>query len=74
VQHIESRRIGTRQLFGGNLLRQPAYLKSPMRVVGDLANADFITENTFWIGVYPGLTDEMINYMIEIISEFVRSR
>jgi CDP-6-deoxy-D-xylo-4-hexulose-3-dehydrase len=74
VQHIESRRIGTRQLFGGNLLRQPAYLKSPMRVVGDLTNADFITENTFWIGVYPGLTDEMINYMIEIISEFVRSR
>jgi CDP-6-deoxy-D-xylo-4-hexulose-3-dehydrase len=45
-----------------------------MRVVGDLTNADFITENTFWIGVYPGLTDEMINYMIEIISEFVRSR
>ena len=74
VQHIESRRIGTRQLFGGNLLRQPAYLKSPMRVVGDLTNADFITENTFWIGVYPGLTDEMINYMIETISEFVRSR
>jgi CDP-6-deoxy-D-xylo-4-hexulose-3-dehydrase len=73
VQHIESRRIGTRQLFGGNLLRQPAYLKSPMRVVGDLANADFITENTFWIGVYPGLTDEMINYMIEIISEFMRN-
>ena len=73
VQHIESRRIGTRQLFGGNLLRQPAYLKSPMRVVGDLTNADFITENTFWIGVYPGLTDEMINYMIETISEFVRS-
>ena len=74
VQHIESRRIGTRQLFGGNLLRQPAYLKSPMRVVGDLTNADFITENTFWIGVYPGLTDEMINYMIDTISEFVRSR
>ena len=74
VQHIESRRIGTRQLFGGNLLRQPAYLKSPMRVVGDLTNADFITENTFWIGVYPGLTDEMINYMIETISEYVRSR
>jgi CDP-6-deoxy-D-xylo-4-hexulose-3-dehydrase len=74
VQHIESRRIGTRQLFGGNLLRQPAYLKSPMRVVGELTNADFITENTFWIGVYPGLTDEMISYMIGTISEFARSR
>lgn len=74
VQHIESRRIGTRQLFGGNLLRQPAYLKSPMRVVGDLTNADFITENTFWIGVYPGLTNEMVNFMIETVSDFVRSR
>ena len=71
VQHIESRRIGTRQLFGGNLLRQPAYLKSPMRVVGDLTNADFITENTFWIGVYPGLTKEMIDYMLQEIQDFV---
>ena len=71
VQHIESRRIGTRQLFGGNLLRQPAYLKSPMRVVGDLTNADFITENTFWIGVYPGLTKDMVDYMLHEIQDFV---
>jgi CDP-6-deoxy-D-xylo-4-hexulose-3-dehydrase len=74
VQHIESRRIGTRQLFGGNLLRQPAYLKSPMRVVGDLANADFITENTFWIGVYPGLTEEMISYMLQEIQGFISEK
>jgi CDP-6-deoxy-D-xylo-4-hexulose-3-dehydrase len=74
VQHIESRRIGTRQLFGGNLLRQPAYLKSPMRVVGDLANADFITENTFWIGVYPGLTKEMISYMLQEIQGFISEK
>jgi CDP-6-deoxy-D-xylo-4-hexulose-3-dehydrase len=74
VQHIESRRIGTRQLFGGNLLRQPAYLKSPMRVVGDLTNADFITENTFWIGVYPGLTKDMVDYMLHEIQDFVSGK
>lgn len=74
VQHIESRRIGTRQLFGGNLLRQPAYAGLPMRVVGSLKNADIITERTFWIGVYPGLTNEMIDYMVQTVSEFVTSR
>ena len=74
VQHIESRRIGTRQLFGGNLLRQPAYKGIPMRVVGNLTNADIITEQTFWIGVYPGLSYAMIDFMIETISEFVMRR
>jgi CDP-6-deoxy-D-xylo-4-hexulose-3-dehydrase len=74
VQHIESRRIGTRQLFGGNLLRQPAYKGLPMRVVGDLTNADIVTESTFWIGVYPGLTKEIIDFMIETIQEFVDSK
>jgi CDP-6-deoxy-D-xylo-4-hexulose-3-dehydrase len=71
VQHIESRRIGTRQLFAGNLLKQPAYQNIPHRVVGDLTNSDIITTNTFWIGVYPGLTDEMIDYMISTIDEFM---
>jgi len=74
VRHLESRRIGTRQLFGGNLLRQPAYLNLPMRVVGDLKNADIIANSTFWIGVYPGLTDEMIDFMIATMHEFVDSR
>jgi CDP-6-deoxy-D-xylo-4-hexulose-3-dehydrase len=71
VQHIESHRIGTRQLFAGNLLKQPAYQNIPHRVVGDLTNSDIITTNTFWIGVYPGLTDEMIDYMISTIDEFM---
>ena len=74
VQHIESRRIGTRQLFGGNLLRQPAYKGIPMRVVGNLTNADIITEQTFWIGVYPGLTNQMIDFMVETLTEFVTSK
>jgi CDP-6-deoxy-D-xylo-4-hexulose-3-dehydrase len=74
VQHIESRRIGTRQLFGGNLLRQPAYMKLPHRVVGTLKNADIITDCTFWIGVYPGLTGEMIQFIIDSIAEFIDSK
>jgi CDP-6-deoxy-D-xylo-4-hexulose-3-dehydrase len=73
VQHIESRRIGTRQLFGGNLLRQPAYKDMPMRVVGDLKNADIVTDSTFWIGVYPGLQNEMLDYMVSVIVEFIDS-
>ena len=74
VQHIESRRIGTRQLFGGNLLKQPAYSGLPIRVVGDLKNADVITNSTFWIGVYPGLTNEMVDFTISTIHEFVASK
>ena len=74
VQHLESRRIGTRQLFGGNLLKQPAYAGLPIRVVGDLKNADTITNSTFWIGVYPGLTNEMIDFMIGTIAEFVQGK
>jgi CDP-6-deoxy-D-xylo-4-hexulose-3-dehydrase len=71
VQHIESRRIGTRLLFGGNLMRQPAYIGMPHRVVGPLTNANIITDNTFWLGVYPGLNDEMVDFMIATVSEFV---
>lgn len=74
VQHLESRRIGTRQLFGGNLLRQPAYTKFPHRVVGTLTNADIITDSTFWIGVYPGLTKQMIEFMVDTVSEFIESK
>ena len=67
VEHLGSRQIATRQLFGGNLLRQPAYLGMPHRVAGPLTTADIITDHTFWIGVYPGLTDSMIDYMIETV-------
>jgi len=73
VQHLESRRIGTRQLFGGNLLRQPAYLGHNIRVVGDLTNANLITEGTFWLGVYPGLTEEMIDFMTVSVHELVKT-
>jgi dTDP-4-dehydro-2,6-dideoxy-D-glucose 3-dehydratase len=67
---LESRKIGTRRLFGGNLLRHPAFLDQPRRVSGELANSDTITEHTFWTGVYPGLTLEMIDYVVDSIREF----
>lgn len=71
VQHLENHRIGTRQLFGGNLLAQPAYQNIEHRVSGPLTNTEIISNNAFWIGVFPGLTDEMIDYMIATIAEFM---
>lgn len=70
VQHLESRQIQTRQLFGGNLLRQPAFEGVAHRVVGDLANTDKIMCDSFFIGVYPGLTPEMIAYMKLAFADF----
>jgi dTDP-4-dehydro-2,6-dideoxy-D-glucose 3-dehydratase len=71
VSFLESRKIGTRRFFGGNLTRHPAYLDLPYRVSGDLTNSDRITEHTFWVGVYPGLSTSMIDYTVESIREYV---
>lgn len=65
VEFLESRKISTRLLFGGNLVRQPAYIQVPSRVVGNLENADFVMTNVFWVGVYPGLTPAMLEYILE---------
>jgi CDP-6-deoxy-D-xylo-4-hexulose-3-dehydrase len=73
INHLEKKRIATRLLFGGNILRQPAYANVKYRVAERLQNADLITENTFWLGVHPGLTQEMIEYVIKTISVFVSS-
>jgi CDP-6-deoxy-D-xylo-4-hexulose-3-dehydrase len=74
VKHLEEKRIGTRLLFGGNLLRQPLYQGLNYRVIGDLSNADKIMEGVFWIGVFPGLTEEMLTYVAATIREFCRGQ
>jgi CDP-6-deoxy-D-xylo-4-hexulose-3-dehydrase len=65
IAFLERRKIATRLLFGGNLLRQPAYQDIKHRVVGSLANTDFIMNHVFWVGVFPGISQEMIGYMLE---------
>jgi len=70
VSFLEGRRIGTRRFFAGNLTRHPAYLDRPHRISGSLANSDLIAEHTFWVGVYPGLTEEMVAYTAESIRDY----
>ena len=72
VRYLEGKGIATRQLFGGNLKRQPAYKDLPHRVIGPLANSDYATERAFWVGVYPGLNPLQIEFMVETISGFVK--
>jgi CDP-4-dehydro-6-deoxyglucose reductase, E1 len=67
VRHLQANKISTRLLFGGNLVRQPAYRDVRHRRIGDLKNADFVMEQVFWIGVYPGLTGEQIQFMIDTL-------
>jgi len=65
VQELNEFKIATRLLFGGNLLRQPAFIGTPRRIHGELTNTDTIINDTFWIGVWPGLSIPMLDYMIE---------
>lgn len=72
VQQLEDRKIGTRLLFAGNLTKQPAYLDSEYRVVGKLTNTDKVMKDSFWLGVWPGITEEMIEYMVSTLISLVR--
>jgi len=74
VNYLEEHKVMTRQLFAGNLTRQPAYQNVEYRVVGDLANTDYIMNNTFFIGVYPGLDDQKIEYIIQQFADFFDER
>jgi CDP-6-deoxy-D-xylo-4-hexulose-3-dehydrase len=71
IRTLDANKIGTRLLFGGNLLRQPAYQDCVYRVAGDLRNTDFVMNNVFWVGVYPGLTPPMLDFVAKTITEFV---
>ena len=72
IRYLEERRVATRLLFGGNLTRQPAWQNVPYRTVGDLTNTDIVMNQTFWIGVYPGLTPEMLAYVLDVFAEFMK--
>ena len=77
---LDAKKIGNRMLFGGNLVRQPAFVQlrkdnpAAFRVIGDLAGADRIMNEAVFIGVYPGLTQAMMDYMIATITKFVRAK
>lgn len=74
IRFLDENKIGTRLMFAGNLLRQPAYIGIQHRVIGDLVNTDLIMNNAFWVGVYPGLTEEMIDYVLEIFARFIKGK
>ena len=71
IRVLDANKIGTRLLFGGNLLRQPAYQDCEYRVAGELRNTDFVMNNVFWVGVYPGLTRLMLDFVAKTITEFI---
>ena len=77
-EYLEKNKIQTRNLFAGNLLKHPAFDEMKKagegyRVVGELVNTDFVMNNTFWIGVYPGMKPEMLQFMVDMIKQFVDS-
>lgn len=74
LRFLDSRKIGTRLVFAGNITKQPAYKNVDFRVVGDLTNTDIAMTRSFWIGVYPGLTKPMLDYVIESISNFMSGK
>jgi CDP-6-deoxy-D-xylo-4-hexulose-3-dehydrase len=71
IRSLDANKIATRLLFGGNLLRQPAYQDCEYRVAGELRNTDFVMNNVFWVGVYPGLTLPMLDFVAKTITGFI---
>jgi CDP-6-deoxy-D-xylo-4-hexulose-3-dehydrase len=71
INYLEDKKIGTRLVFGGNLLRQPAYADIQCKVFQPLINSDVIMNYSFWIGVHPSIDEEQIVYMLSVFDEFV---
>ena len=69
VAHLEAHRVGTRLLFAGNLLRQPYFAGRNFRVSGTLGNTDTVMNQTFWLGIYPGLDAQHLEYTADCIIE-----
>jgi CDP-6-deoxy-D-xylo-4-hexulose-3-dehydrase len=73
MRFLDERKIGARLIFAGNLMKQPAYRNIDFRVVGDMTNTDIVMNRSFWVGVYPGLTVPMLDYIADTIIEFVEA-
>ena len=71
LNYLDQNKIGTRLLFAGNLTRQPYMIGRNYRISGELTNTDRVMHNTFWIGVYPGLSNEMLDFVVEKIETFL---
>jgi CDP-6-deoxy-D-xylo-4-hexulose-3-dehydrase len=71
---LTEKKIDTRLLFGGNLLRQPAFIDTPRRVVGKLDNTDTVMNQTFWVGVWPGLSLQMLDYVVDSIQSIFHNK
>ena len=76
MKYLNDKKIGTRLLFAGNYLRQPAFIDyvTEYRVIGDLQNTDFVMNQTFWLGVYPGLWEEQYEYVISTLNDFLDAK
>ena len=72
LRYLADALIGTRLMFAGNILKQPAYRNVDFRVVSDLRNTDIVMNRSFWVGTFPGLSAEMIQYIAEKITDFIR--
>ena len=75
IKHLNEKKIGTRLLFAGNVIKQPYFVEKNIkyRIVDNLVNTDLVMTNTFWIGVHPGLSKDMLNYIVNEFNEFIKN-
>ena len=73
IRHLEDMNIETRMLFAGNVLRQPGFAEIDCRIIGELPISDHVMQSTFFVGVYPGLNNKQIDYMLDMFSSFMQA-